>query len=112
MNVGKSMIDENYAHHYGNAEEKEVYGNRVKNSFYVWHQLIYLLTCLLAYSLTHAMKVDNVKWKKNVLKRGLKVVFQSLDYNQREEATSVSEWVREWINSLKCAPSLRPHLVL
>ena len=35
MNVGKSMIDENYAHHYGNAEEKEVYGNRVKNSFYV-----------------------------------------------------------------------------
>ena len=54
MNVGKSMIDENYAHHYGTAEEKEVYGNRVKNSFYVRHQRIYSLTHWLTHSLTHS----------------------------------------------------------
>ena len=57
------MIDENYAHHYGTAEEKEVYGIRVKNSFYVsntspyslTHSLTYLLTYSLTYSLTHSL---------------------------------------------------------
>ena len=44
------MIDENYAHHYGTAKEKEVYGIRVKNSFYVRNTSPYSLTHLLTHS--------------------------------------------------------------
>ena len=47
------MIDENYAHHYGAAEEKKVYGIRVKNSFYVCEASLtdYILTQLHTHSL-------------------------------------------------------------
>jgi hypothetical protein len=60
--VGNSVIDENYAHFYGTDVEKKVYGSRVRDSFYV----------------------QTSKWKKSVLKRGLKVYFQALAYLNRK----------------------------
>ena len=55
--VGRNMIAENYAHFYGSAAEKVVYTERYKNCFYVQRNA----------------------WKRNVVRRGLKVILQSLD---------------------------------
>lgn len=65
--VGKSIVDENYAYHYGSDYEKEVYGKRVKNSFYI----------------------NTKKWKQSVLKRGLKVFIEALNYSLLAEEAVV-----------------------
>jgi hypothetical protein len=57
--VGKTLTDENWAYHHGNEEQKKFYGNRLKNSFYV----------------------ETTKWKRNVVRRGLKVLLQGLEYS-------------------------------
>ena len=55
--VGMNMIAENYAHFYGSAADKILYTERYKDCFYV----------------------QNNAWKRNVVRRGLKVILQSLD---------------------------------
>jgi hypothetical protein len=57
--VGKTLTDENWAYHYGNDIQKKFYGNRLKNSFYV----------------------ETTAWKRNVVRRGLKVFLQALNYS-------------------------------
>jgi hypothetical protein len=56
MIVGKNLVDENYAFHHGSQEEKELYGQRLRGSFYV----------------------ETREWKRNVLRRGLALFVQGL----------------------------------
>lgn len=56
--VGMNLINENYAHHHGSQHEKELYGQRLKDSFYV----------------------DTIAWKRNVLRRGLGVFLQAYNH--------------------------------
>ena len=58
--VGKAMRDENYAYHFGTAEEREIYGRRVKDCFYV----------------------NTIKWKRQVLRRALKLFVEGLSFLQ------------------------------
>lgn len=58
--VGKAMRDENYAHHYGTKEEQGVYGQRVRHCFYV----------------------NTIKWKKQVLRRALKLFVEGMSFLQ------------------------------
>jgi len=60
--VGKTLTDENWAYHYGNNEQKKFYGKRLKNSFFV----------------------ETTIWKRNVVRRGLKVFLQGLHYSLNE----------------------------
>lgn len=57
MLVGTTLVDENYANFYGTDEEKVIYGNRLRSSFYV----------------------QTKEWKEAVVKRGVAVFFQSLE---------------------------------
>lgn len=56
VTVGRTMIAENYAYSHGSEAEKALYTERYKQCFYV----------------------NTQKWKRNVVRRGLKVVLQSL----------------------------------
>ena len=56
--VGKNLVDENYAFHYGTQEEKDVYTQRLKGTFYV----------------------ETVEWKRNVIRRGLGLILQAIDH--------------------------------
>jgi Protein of unknown function (DUF2817) len=56
LRVGKTLSDENYAFFYGTPAERELYGKRLRTSFYV----------------------ETLEWKKNVGMRGLNVVIQAL----------------------------------
>lgn len=60
--VGKTLTDENWAYHYGSNEEKKFYGKRLKSSFFV----------------------ETTAWKRNVVRRGLKVFLQALNYSIKE----------------------------
>ena len=50
-------MDENYAFHYGSAEEKKIYGDRLKASFFL----------------------QSTAWARAVAHRGLTVVLQAFD---------------------------------
>ena len=54
--IGRTMIAENYAHFYGTDDEKKIFTDRYKDCFYVN---------------THV-------WKRNIVRRGLKVFLQSM----------------------------------
>jgi Protein of unknown function (DUF2817) len=54
--VGMTMIAENYAHHYGSAEEKELYKKRYRDCFYV----------------------DTESWRRSVLRRGVSIIRQAV----------------------------------
>jgi Protein of unknown function (DUF2817) len=56
VTVGRTMIAENYAYSHGSEAEKALYTERYRKCFYV----------------------DTRQWKRNVVRRGLKVVLQSL----------------------------------
>jgi len=56
ITVGQVLIAENYAHHYGNAEEKAYFLSQLKDCFYV----------------------QTDEWKKRVLHRGEAVFYQAL----------------------------------
>lgn len=56
VTVGRAMIAENYAYTHGTDAEKALYSERYKQCFYV----------------------ETLKWKRNVVRRGLRVVLQSL----------------------------------
>lgn len=56
VTVGRTMIAENYAYAHGTDAEKALYTERYRKCFYV----------------------DTLKWKRNVVRRGLKVVLESL----------------------------------
>jgi hypothetical protein len=58
IRVGKALSDENYAYHHGSDVEKNTYGERLQDVFYVKNKL----------------------WKKNTIGRGMDVVFKSLDH--------------------------------
>lgn len=57
--VGKNLIDENYSFHYSKSKiEKDLYSQRLKDSFYV----------------------NSVEWKRNVVRRGLILFLQAEQY--------------------------------
>ena len=56
--VGKTQIDENYAFHFGTEEEKKLYSTRMLSSFFV----------------------NTTDWKRKIVKRGLTVILESIDY--------------------------------
>ena len=59
VTVGRSMITENYAFYYGTPHEKEVYGQRYRDCFYLHHDM---------------------EWKRKVVHRGLALLFQSIAF--------------------------------
>jgi hypothetical protein len=56
ITVGKNMISENFAHFFGSKHDKDVYGKRYRDCFYVQTKL----------------------WKRNVARRGLIVILQAI----------------------------------
>lgn len=52
--VGMRLVNENFAYNWGDEEEKRVTGEALRDAFFV----------------------NTVKWKKSVVDRGLKVIFQ------------------------------------
>lgn len=65
IRVGKALSDENYAYHYGTDNEKNIYGERLQDVFYVKNKI----------------------WKKNTIGRGMDVLFKSLDHLMLNEKT-------------------------
>ena len=57
VQVGKALMDENYAFHYGSLHEKAVYGERLKACFFV----------------------QTTAWARAVAHRGAKVIMQAFD---------------------------------
>ncbi len=58
VEVGKAQMEENFAYHYGNDEQKKVYGERLKGVFYV----------------------ETEKWMRNVAHRGVTLWMQAYGY--------------------------------
>ena len=54
MLVGMRLKEENYAHHWGTEAEKKKAGANVRDAFYL----------------------NSTRWKRNVVRRGLKVMFE------------------------------------
>ena len=67
IQVGKAQIDENFAYHYGTAQQKELYGNRLRDVFYVRTR----------------------EWKRSVVRRGVAVTIEAINY-LREASNSTS----------------------
>ena len=59
MTVGRSLVAENYAHHYGTPEEKKVYSRRLRDCFYL---------------------SQDQEWKRKVVHRGLALLFQAIAF--------------------------------
>jgi hypothetical protein len=57
--VGRNLVAENYAHHYGTPAEKAMYGRRLRESFYLSH---------------------DATWKERVVQGGLELLFQGVAY--------------------------------
>jgi len=55
--VGKALMDENYAFHHGSEQEKAIYGERLKSCFFV----------------------QTTSWARAVAHRGAKVILEAFD---------------------------------
>ena len=62
IQVGKAQIEENFAHHHGNAEQRRVYGERLKGVFYV----------------------ETQEWMRNVAHRGVTLFMQAFQFIQKD----------------------------
>ena len=66
IEVGKAQVDENFAYHYGTPQQKELYGNRLKDVFYVRTR----------------------EWKRAVVRRGVATAIEAINYLR--EASNIS----------------------
>ena len=65
VTVGRSMTAENYAYYHGTPHEKEVYGKRFRDCFYL---------------------NNDQEWKRAVVHRGLTLLFQAIAFLDSQTA--------------------------
>jgi len=61
LQVGKALVDENYAWFFGTDDEKRIYGQRLRNCFFL----------------------QETSWERAVVHRGMAVFFQAFDFASR-----------------------------
>ena len=66
IQVGKAQVDENFAYHYGTAQQKELYSDRLKDVFYVRTR----------------------EWKRAVVRRGVAAAIEAIDYLRQSSNSS------------------------
>ena len=64
--VGINLMNENQAYHFGNIKDKEIYSQRLQHSFYL---------------------EDNKLWEHNIVRRGLKVFLEGIEYLNANKET-------------------------
>ena len=75
IEVGKAQVDENFAYHYGTPQQKELYGNRLKDVFYVRTR----------------------EWKRAVVRRGVATAIEAINYLR--EASNISSSLLYYFSS-------------